>query len=113
VRASEKIDYRMRLKRALTHILFALALLLGQQAAFAHAATHLGNSPATQDQQLPHAKVCDQCVQCAQFGAALVDLAPPASQTWVPSLGYLTNGVSVHVPAPLHAFSSRAPPAYL
>jgi hypothetical protein len=28
-------------------------------------------------------------------------------------LGYLMNGVSVHIPAPLHAFSSRAPPAHL
>jgi hypothetical protein len=103
----------MRLKRALTHVLLALALLLGQQAAFAHAATHLGKAPATQDQQLPHTTVCEQCVQCAQFSAALLDLAPLASQVWVPSAAYLTDGVSVHIPTPLRAFSSRAPPAYL
>jgi hypothetical protein len=101
----------MLLKRALAHILLALALLVGQQAVFAHAATHLGKARPAQDQQLPHTKVCEQCVQGAQFGAALLDTAVPISAAWVPSLGHLTDGASAYVPALLRAFSSRAPPA--
>jgi len=66
----------MLLKRTLTHILLTLALLVGQQAAFAHAATHLPGKLPTQDKQLPHSKACDQCVQGAQLGAALLDTAP-------------------------------------
>lgn len=103
----------MLLKRALTHVLLAVALLVSQQAAFAHAATHLGKAPATQDKQLPHTKVCGQCVLGVQLGTALLDMAPPCSATWMPSLGYLADDASAHIPTLLPAFSSRAPPTLL
>jgi hypothetical protein len=103
----------MLLKRALTHVLLALTLLVSQQAAFAHAATHLGKAPTTQDKQLPHTKVCDQCVQGAQLGTALLDMAPPSATAWIPSLGCLADDASAHIPTLLPAFSSRAPPALL
>jgi hypothetical protein len=100
-------------KRALTHVLLALALLVGQQAVFAHTATHLGKPRPAQDQQLPHTKVCEQCVQGAQFSSALLDMAAPSSVIWVPSLGHLADGTSAQLPAFIRAFSSRAPPASL
>jgi hypothetical protein len=103
----------MLLKRTLTHILLTLALLVGQQAAFAHAATHLPGKLPTQDKQLPHSKACDQCVQGAQLGAALLDTAPASCGVPVSSIDLVADCKSVHIPAPLHAFSSRAPPTSL
>jgi hypothetical protein len=103
----------MLLKRTLTHILLTLALLVGQQAAFAHAATHLAGKLPTQDKQLPHSKACDQCVQGAQLGAALLDTAPASSGVPVSSIDLVADCKSVHIPSPLRAFSSRAPPTSL
>lgn len=104
----------MRTPRFLLHAFVILCLLLGQQVALSHAATHLGSttsSTGNQD-QLPHEKVCDKCVQCAAMGAALLDTGP---QIWAASsvLEYLlAHGASVHLSKPLRAFSSRAPPAF-
>ncbi|MEO8630791.1 MAG: hypothetical protein ABI612_22245, partial [Betaproteobacteria bacterium] len=105
----------MRTPRFLLHAFVILCLLLGQQVALSHAATHLGSTTSgsgNQDQQLPHQKVCDKCVQCAAMGAALLDTGP---QFWAAStvLQYLlAPGASVHLSKPLRAFSSRAPPAF-
>src|SRR5262249_14711294 len=100
----------MHARRAVMHLLLALFLLLSQQAGFAHAATHLASDPASQDRQLPHSKVCDQCVQGAQLGAALVDTSPDAS--WFSSCGAhgAAAPVRAHLPRPLLPFCSRAPP---
>lgn len=103
----------MLIKRTVTHILLTLALLVGQQAAFAHAASHLAGKLPTQDKQLPHSKACDQCVQGAQLGAALLDTAPGSSGVRVSSIDLLADCRSVHIPSPLRAFSSRAPPTLL
>ena len=62
--------------RRLLSWLFALTLLFGQAAAFAHALTHL----RVHDTGLPD-KVCETCLAQAQLGTALppspVVLAPP------------------------------------
>jgi hypothetical protein len=58
--------------RRLLSWLFALTLLFGQAAAFAHALTHL----RTHDTGLPD-KVCEVCLAQAQLGGA----APPAPLT--------------------------------
>jgi hypothetical protein len=100
----------MLLKRTLTHILLTLALLVGQQAAFAHAASHLADKVPANEKQLPHSKACDQCVQAAQFGAALLDTAPVSSGVRVAPIEFTADCRSVHIPSPLRAFSSRAPP---
>lgn len=60
-------------RRLLYSWLFALALLFGQTAAFAHALTHLQGH----EEHVPD-KVCEVCVAQAQLGAAL----PPIS--WLP-----------------------------
>jgi hypothetical protein len=101
----------MQARRALFHLLLALFLLLGQQAAFSHAATHFGGAPAKQDQKLPDGKACDQCVQAAQLGAALLDSCH--ADDW--SASALASGDSVPgtvcVPRLVRSFLSRAPPA--
>jgi hypothetical protein len=103
----------MPVRRTLTHILLILALLVGQQMAFAHAATHLTGQLPTQDKQLPHSKACDQCVQGAQLGAALLDTAPASSSVRASSIDLVADCRSVHIPSPFRAFSSRAPPTSL
>ena len=96
-----------------SHFLFDLPMHPKDLALWPHAATHLGNTPASQDKQLPHNKVCDQCVQGAQLGAALLDTSPDASWIGSPAAQVEQAPVSVHLPRPLRPFSSRAPPVLL
>ena len=100
----------MQARRVIAHLLLALFLLLSQQAAFSHAASHLG-SPASQDKQLPHSKVCDQCVEGAQLGTALLD--SDLTCAWVPDSGAHPGAApaTAHFPRFVSYFSSRAPPA--
>ena len=102
----------MAVKRALIHVLLAFALLLGQQAMLAHAATHLGKAPATQDKQVPQHKVCEQCSLSAQFGSALVG----KFLSFEPASGAID--LALYSPQVLYtatprAFHSRAPPVSL
>ena len=102
----------MAAKRTLIHVLLAFAMLLAQQVMLAHAATHLGQPPVSQDKQpLPH-KVCEQCMLSAQLGGLLVGKtltfdAPRGVTALLPE-----NPRVVHGPT-LRAFRSRAPPASL
>jgi len=59
------------LPRRLLPWLFALTLLFGQAAAFAHALTHLHAS----DADLPEQR-CDLCIAQAQLGAAMPSTPP-------------------------------------
>ncbi len=90
--------------RRLLYWLFALTLLLGQAAAFAHSLSHLNHH----DSALPD-KVCDICVAQAQLGSA----APPSPITLsIPP----NDGLIVSVAAPLRVdlalrpACARAPP---
>ena len=100
----------MQARRAIVHLLLALFLLLSQQAAFSHAASHLG-SPVSQDKQLPHSKVCDQCVQGAQLGTALLDSGLKCA--WVANSGAHPAAAlaTAYFPRFVFCFSPRAPPA--
>ena len=102
----------MAVKRTLIHVLLAFALLLGQQAMLAHAAMHLAKPPATQDNQLPQHKVCEQCTLSAQFGSALVGKAlsfePQGGGACLPP----KHPQVLHTATP-RAFRSRAPPLSL
>src|ERR1700704_1345410 len=49
----------MKLHRILNSLLVVL-LLFAQQAAYAHAISHLGKEPSKE--QLAHSKLCDKCV---------------------------------------------------
>jgi hypothetical protein len=100
----------MAAKRALIHVLLAFALLLVQQAMLAHEATHLAKPPATQDNQLPQHKVCDECALSAQFGSALVGkLLSFEAQRGVVCI--TPQREQVFYTATPRAFRSRAPPA--
>ena len=99
-------------KRALIHVLLAFALLWGQQAMLAHAATHLVKPPATQDNQLPQHKVCEQCALSAQYGSALVGkVLSFEAQRGVVCLP--PQRPQVLYTATPRAFHSRAPPVSL
>jgi len=102
----------MAIKRVLIRVLLAFTLLLGQQAMLAHAATHLGKTPETQDKRLPHQKVCEQCSLSAQLGSALVGK--------LQSFELISTAIdcALHRPQVFHtatprAFRSRAPPVPL
>ncbi|MGE5320129.1 MAG: hypothetical protein ACM3KD_08110 [Hyphomicrobiaceae bacterium] len=91
--------------RRLLSWLFALTLLFGQAAAFAHALTHL----RVHDTGLPD-KVCETCLAQAQLGAALppslfVLATPPRDHTYAPRAEFLCADLA---PRPACA---RAPPA--
>lgn len=91
--------------RRLISWLFALVLLLGQAAAFAHALSHInGHESAVPD------KVCEICVAQAQLGNAA-----PVSVFSLP-IAALPHLVPPAVPAPpavvrLWRTHARAPPA--
>jgi hypothetical protein len=91
--------------RRLISWLFALALLLGQAAAFAHELSHL----RTHDTALPD-KVCAVCIAQAQLGAAmppsLVTLAPPPD-----TCIFLSTAAPLRVDLSPHTACARAPPA--
>jgi hypothetical protein len=101
----------MHVRRAVMHLLLALFLLFSQQTGFAHAVTHLGSNPASQDKQLPHGKLCDQCVQGAQLGTALLDTSPDLGWTTSSATHAPAVPVKVYLPCFVRPFSSRAPPA--
>ncbi len=95
------------LSRRLLPWLFALALMLGQATAFAHALTHLH----TDDSSL-HDKVCEVCVAQAQLGGGVPPsdfiLATPTGDSIV---ALYTARLRVDL-APLPA-CARAPPTPL
>ena len=96
----------MPARRPLAAWLFALALLFGQLAAFAHALTHLhAHEPGLPD------KVCELCVAQAQLGSVVppATLALPVTRP-APALA----AAAAHPrsdPASITA-RARAPPVY-
>lgn len=91
--------------RRLLSRLFALTLLFGQAAAFAHALTHL----RTHDMDLP-GKVCEVCLAQAQLGTGLppslvVMATPPGTYTYASGATFQCADLA---PRPACA---RAPPA--
>ncbi|MDT3705820.1 MAG: hypothetical protein ROZ09_03265 [Thiobacillus sp.] len=96
---------RSMLPRRLLSWLFALTLLFGQAATFAHALGHLhGHDPALPD------KVCEVCIAQAQLGSAV---PPSLARLTIPAAGCIIASSAAHVcvdlaPRPARA---RAPPA--
>jgi len=91
--------------RRLLSWLFALTLLFGQAAAFAHALTHL----RVHDTGLPD-KVCETCLAQAQLGTALppslvVLATTPSDPIYAPGAEFVCADLA---PRPACA---RAPPA--
>ena len=100
----------MKLHRVLTSLLILL-LLFAQQAAYAHAISHLGKEPPAKE-QLAHSKLCGKCVSFEKISGvapasvpALVSLEPLFAQTLHVDYGFSPRTVA--------AFHSRAPPVFL
>ena len=99
----------MKLRQYFYAFLAAL-LLFAQQGSLLHAVTHVpSNAPAQHDRQLPHSKVCDKCVAYAELGSVPISANPILL---LADCGAVLAGdiPQFFFTAPLHAFSSRAPP---
>ena len=102
----------MKLRQYFYAFLAAL-LLFAQQGSLLHAVTHVpSNTPAQHERQLPHSKVCDKCIAYAELGTALKS-ADPVLQLADFGAVLASNIPQLFLAAPLYAFSSRAPPAFL
>jgi hypothetical protein len=100
----------MKPRRLLIGLLTFL-LLFAQQAAYAHAAGHLGKEPPPKE-QLGHAQLCGKCVSFEKLSAA----AP----AWAAQLDSLpcayerpAEATRAFRPLAVVAFHSRAPPVLL
>lgn len=91
--------------RRLISWFFALALLFGQAAAFAHALTHLSGH----DSGLPD-KVCEMCVAHAQLGSA-APASPPLLALPAGEAAEHAARVAWRADTPCRTACARAPPA--
>jgi hypothetical protein len=100
----------MKLHRALTSLLILL-LLFAQQAAYAHAISHLGKETPAKE-QFAHSKLCDKCVSFEKISGVA-----PAAVPILVSLSLLflqpLHADYVFSPRTVAAFNSRAPPLFL
>jgi hypothetical protein len=94
----------MQSRRPLVSWLFALALLFGQAAAFAHALTHL----RPHESNLPD-KVCEVCVAQAQLGAAAAPT--PVVAPYIPAVHAVAAPPAIAHSDPARIVArARAPP---
>jgi len=101
------------LKRALPKIVMALVLLIGQQAAYEHALSHVEqDSPSNKQKHLPHTKACIKCGLSAQLGTGLLGNATSFAAAVPIARGALQLSQAFHPAAP-RRFLSRAPPVSL
>jgi hypothetical protein len=100
----------MKLHRALTSLL-VLLMLFAQQAAVAHAISHIGNE-APAKEQLAHSKLCDKCASFEKISGVA-----PTSVAVLVCLDFLfAQPRSVDYmfsPRAVLPFHSRAPPLFL
>jgi hypothetical protein len=89
-------------------VLLAALLLFAQQAAYAHAVSHLGGEPPAKE-QLGHAQLCGKCVSFEKLSSA----APAGVAALVSLTLHYAQPIEVvraFRPATVAAFHSRAPP---
>ncbi len=100
----------MNLHRVLTALLILL-LLFAQQAAYAHAVSHLGKEAPAKD-QLAHLKLCGKCVSFEKISGVAPAGAPAlvALELLFAQPLHVGYGFS---PLSIAAFHSRAPPFFL
>jgi hypothetical protein len=89
--------------------LLAALLLFAQQAAYAHAISHLGGGEPPPKEQLGHAQLCGKCVSFEKLSAAApASVVAPLALTL--HFAQPVEIVRVYLPATVAAFQSRAPP---
>jgi hypothetical protein len=100
----------MKQHRILNSLLILL-LLFAQQAAYAHAISHLGKEPPA-NEQLAHSKLCDKCVSFEKISGVA-----PTSVPILVSLNLVftqpLHEAYIFSPRTVAAFHSRAPPFHL
>ena len=100
----------MKMNRAFNALLILL-LLFAQQAAYAHAISHLGKEVPAKE-QLAHSKLCDKCVSFEKISGVA-----PTSVAILVSLDLcFAQPLSVDYifcPRTVAAFNIRAPPFFL
>jgi hypothetical protein len=90
-------------RRLFTVLFFALALLLGQQAAAQHDLKHAGEQR----------HLCDQCFLAAQVSGGLATHVAAPPPVLAGHVDALPDAHVVHRPAIRLSYRSRAPPAFL
>ena len=91
--------------------LLVLLLLFAQQAAYAHAISHLGNDPPAKE-QLAHSKLCDKCVSFEKIAGVTPATVPPLLSLELIFARPLRADYCFS-PRALAPFHSRAPPIFL
>jgi hypothetical protein len=97
----------MKFQRVLNCLLILL-VLFAQQAAYAHAITHLGKEPPAKE-RLAHSKLCDKCVSFEKISG----VAPNSVAVLVSLDLHFAQPLQVDYvfsPRTVAAFHSRAPP---
>ena len=100
----------MKLNRGFNALLILL-LLFAQQAAYAHAISHLGKEVPAKE-QLAHSKLCDKCVSFEKISG----VAPNSVSLLVSLDLFFAQPLFVDFvfsPRMVAAFHSRAPPFFL
>ncbi|HZP92185.1 MAG TPA: hypothetical protein VFB20_04795 [Burkholderiales bacterium] len=100
------------IRRFLTQILLAGALLGAQHAALAHQVSHLAGNADAQNQGLVHTKLCDKCASFAKISAAVPALAAFVVPPSPAHAQFPCRGIS-RFRCTTVAFFSRGPPACL
>ena len=113
-----KVAHMMRPSRIFYALLLVFILLLTQQGGLVHTLRHALAGEAQldgetrQDQQLPHAKVCGQCVAYAQSGAALAGAVQIFAVTLIAAAALRSLNSLFHSTSPITAVA-RGPPVPL
>jgi hypothetical protein len=101
----------MKTRQFLSRALLAILLLVSQQTAFAHAASHLADHREASEKQLKADSFCGDCLASAQLdGTAASSLLAPAVPS-LPESAALSAAPFALFGSPAAFFQSRAPPA--
>jgi hypothetical protein len=91
--------------------LLILLLLFAQQAAYAHAISHLGKD-APAKEQLAHSKLCDKCVSFEKI-SGIAPTSVPVLVSLDLAFVQALQAKYVFCPRTTAVFHSRAPPHFL
>ena len=101
----------MKLTRFIFPLLLVFALLFTQQGGMAHGVSH-ALAEQSQDQSLPHDKLCDLCAVYAQMGSGL--LGAPTLVTFSETISFFAlTSSSPFLSHFFSAFAARAPPDFV
>ena len=106
----------MKIRSVFLRIILAVLLLVSQQAAMAHAFTHLvapTHSSTTHNDELPSEQACHQCLAYLSMGSALASSANNLPENLADHATLIADQFERFFPASARHFDSRAPPASL